>query len=115
MSGKLTAWLTGGSRYGSLRAEGQGITREASMSRRPFITIAALVALLFATAAQTASLAQDAQPGRPYPPRARQVRPRIVITPRPLLYRRCVDWLELQYRPSGTVLFPQYKCWWVRG
>lgn len=42
-------------------------------------------------------------------------RPRIEVTPRPLVYRRCVDWYELQYRPSGTVLFPQRRCWWVRG
>jgi hypothetical protein len=42
-------------------------------------------------------------------------RPRIEINPRPLLYRRCVDWYELQYRPSGTVLFPEKRCWWVRG
>jgi hypothetical protein len=41
--------------------------------------------------------------------------PRIQINPRPLLYRRCVDWYELQHRPSGTVLYPQMRCWWVRG
>jgi hypothetical protein len=41
--------------------------------------------------------------------------PRIEINPRRLLYRRCVDWYELQYRPSGTVLYPQMRCWWVRG
>ena len=46
---------------------------------------------------------------------ARYVRPRIEIYPRPPLYRRCVDWYELQYRPSGTVLYPQMRCWWVRG
>jgi hypothetical protein len=40
---------------------------------------------------------------------------RIEIYPGRLLYRRCVDWYELQYRPSGTVLFPQMRCWWVRG
>jgi hypothetical protein len=32
-----------------------------------------------------------------------------------LLYRRCTDWYELQNRPSGTVLYPQMRCWWVRG
>jgi hypothetical protein len=42
-------------------------------------------------------------------------RTRIEINPRPLLYRRCVDWYELQHRPSGTVLYPQMRCWWVRG
>jgi hypothetical protein len=44
-----------------------------------------------------------------------RVRNRIEINPRPLLYRRCVDWYELQHRPSGTVLYPQMRCWWVRG
>jgi hypothetical protein len=49
------------------------------------------------------------------PPPQRTVRGRIEINPGRLLYRRCVDWYELQYRPSGTVLFPQKRCWWVRG
>jgi hypothetical protein len=69
---------------------------------------------LCAALSSTLSLAQTA-PGAPYAPRALHARPRIEITPRPLLYRRCVDWLELQYRPSGPVLYPQYRCWWVRG
>ena len=44
-----------------------------------------------------------------------RVHNRIEINPRPLLYRRCIDWYELQHRPSGTVLYPQMRCWWVRG
>ncbi len=48
-------------------------------------------------------------------PARRVLQPRIEINPRPLLYRRCADWYVLQHRPSGTVLFPQYHCWWVRG
>jgi len=43
------------------------------------------------------------------------LRPRIEVNPRPLLYRRCTSWYMLQYRPSGTVLFPEKHCWWVRG
>jgi hypothetical protein len=61
---------------------------------------------------------QAIEPSYPPPPPAPPVtsaRQRIEIHPRPLLYRRCVDWYELQYRPSGTVLFPQMRCWWVRG
>jgi len=46
------------------------------------------------------------------PPRGH---PRIEIYPQRPLFRRCVDWYELQYRPSGTVLYPQMRCWWVRG
>jgi hypothetical protein len=48
-------------------------------------------------------------------PPPRYARHRIEITPGRLLYRRCVDWYELQNRPSGTVLYPQMHCWWVRG
>ena len=49
------------------------------------------------------------------PPTQRYTGRRIEIYPGRLLYRRCVDWYELQHRPSGTVLFPQMRCWWVRG
>ncbi len=41
--------------------------------------------------------------------------PRIEVNPRPALYRRCTSWYVVQYRPSGTVLFPEKHCWWVRG
>ncbi len=86
------------------------------MSRKSLTVIVGLAALpLLAAASQTPSVAQTTQPGGPYAPMLRRERPRIEINPRPLLYRRCVDWYELQYRPSGTVLFPRYRCWWVRG
>jgi hypothetical protein len=42
-------------------------------------------------------------------------RPRIEVNPGQLLYRRCGVQYVLQYRPSGTVLFPAKHCWWVRG
>jgi hypothetical protein len=45
----------------------------------------------------------------------RPVPPRIEVNPRPLLYRRCTSWYVVQNRPSGTVLFPEKHCWWVRG
>jgi hypothetical protein len=40
-------------------------------------------------------------------------RPRIEINPRPT-FRRCTSWYVIQYRPSGTVLFPEKHCWWQR-
>ncbi len=61
--------------------------------------------------AQGSPLAGPALAGPP----PRYVRHRIEINPGRLLYRRCVDWYELQHRPSGTVLYPQMRCWWVRG
>jgi hypothetical protein len=60
---------------------------------------------------QAAPVAQADGPTLPAPRAGR----RIEIRPRPLLYRRCVDWYELQNRPSGTVLFPEMRCRWVRG
>lgn len=83
------------------------------MSMKSSIFFVGLVVLLGAAMAMP-SLAQTAQRPRHHPPR-RYARPYIEIRPQRLLYRRCVDWLELQHRPSGTVLYPQYSCWWVRG
>ncbi|MDR3420357.1 MAG: hypothetical protein P4L80_03800 [Xanthobacteraceae bacterium] len=70
--------------------------------------IAGLATLLVVGAALPAA----AQNPAPRPPGSR---PRIEINPRPLLYRRCTSWYVIQYRPSGTVLFPEKHCWWVRG
>jgi hypothetical protein len=71
-------------------------------------SIAVLAALLLLGAALPAA-AQNPAPRAPFP------RPRIEVNPRPQLYRRCASWYELQYRPSGTVLFPAKHCWWVHG
>jgi hypothetical protein len=80
---------------------------------------------LFAIAGLAALAPYSAVPARaqtapqPYvrttPQVAPRVRPRIEVNPPRLLYRRCADWYELQHRPSGTVLYPQMRCWWVRG
>jgi hypothetical protein len=75
-----------------------------------FIALFAVAPPLPANAQQTSPIAE---PGLTTPPAPRTGR--IVIHPRPLLYRRCIDWYELQHRPSGTVLYPQMRCWWVRG
>jgi hypothetical protein len=86
------------------------------MSLKRWIVLTALAALAMPGAAQHAAAQTQASPmTRPSQPPLRYARPRIEINPRPLLYRRCIDWYELQYRPSGTVLYPQMRCWWVRG
>jgi len=86
------------------------------MSLKGLVLLAGLAALsLGGTASWTPSLAQTAQSARPHRPMVRHARPYIVITPGQPLYRRCVEHLQLQYRPSGPVLYPQYRCWWVRG
>ena len=85
------------------------------MPLKPAIMILALAVLPVVGAASSATAQTIAQAGEPLPPAQRLVRHRIEIRPRPLLYRRCVDWYELQNRPSGTVLYPQMRCHWVRG
>jgi hypothetical protein len=85
------------------------------MMLRHWIGFAAFAAGLFAAA--TTTLAQPSPTPLPYGPygtRPPGQRPLIEVNPRPLLYRRCIYWYELQYRPSGTVLFPAQHCWWVR-
>jgi hypothetical protein len=86
------------------------------MQTRPLIAILIVAALLFPGAAPPAA-AQPSPPAQPgiAPPPLRHIRGRITIHPGRLLYRRCVDWYELQHRPSGTVLYPEMRCWWVRG
>jgi hypothetical protein len=86
------------------------------MSLKGLILLAGLTALsLLSAAPRTPSWAQTAQSGGPHRPVVRRARPYIVITPGQLLYRRCVERLQLQYRPSGPVLYPLTYCWWVRG
>jgi hypothetical protein len=84
------------------------------MSLQRLIVIMALAAPAMLGAAQHAA-AQTSPIAQPNQPPPRYARPRIEINPPPLLHRRCIDWYELQYRPSGTVLYPQMRCWWVRG
>jgi hypothetical protein len=85
------------------------------MPSKPLIAILSVAAFVFATpAAAQNETAPAAQSGTASPP-PRHIRGRITIHPERLLYRRCVDWYELQNRPSGPVLFPEMRCWWVRG
>jgi len=86
------------------------------MSAKSLSVVATLAALSF-TGTMSSAVAQTSAPAGAQAPlyTLSRAHPRIEVNPRLLRYRRCVDWYELQHRPSGTVLFPQYHCWWVRG
>jgi hypothetical protein len=45
--------------------------------------------------------------------RTRRVRPSIRVVPGDRLYRQCVDWYQLERRPSGAVITPQMRCTWA--
>jgi hypothetical protein len=38
-----------------------------------------------------------------------------ISAPGPGAVRQCRSWLAREYRPSGTVIVPQMRCWWERG
>jgi hypothetical protein len=89
------------------------------MSARSFAAVAVFAALSVLGPPSPAAAQSQSPTGQggtsltlPLP---RGAHPRIEIYPRRLLYRRCTDWYELQPRPSGTVLYPRMRCWWVRG
>jgi hypothetical protein len=109
--------LTEALRYGSLRLENWRADNplEANIPVKPLIVVLGIAVLPLLAAPHAMAQTTVVQPSPSAAPAPRHARPRIVITPRPLAYRRCVDRYELQYRPSGTVLFPQKHCWWVRG
>jgi hypothetical protein len=46
--------------------------------------------------------------------RLRPIATRLEIFPSSRQVRRCVDWYQIEYRPSGKVLTPQMRCWWAR-
>ena len=77
------------------------------MSAKSIVIIACLAVLpVIGAGAQAAAQTPSAR---------RVAHPHVEVNPRPLLYRRCASWYVVQYRPSGTVLFPEKHCWWVRG
>lgn len=82
-----------------------------------------------ATSAIVAAERAQMAPASDLSAQTRRVRPRVRIYrqpaawpyPRPGYYswpgpnavRRCVDWYAMENRPSGTVVTPQMRCWWV--
>ena len=83
------------------------MSKGGAMSPRQSIAITCLAVLALGLALPAG--AQTAPPLGEGP----AARPRIQVYPRPV-YRRCASWYVIQYRPSGTVLFPEKHCWWQR-
>ena len=77
------------------------------------VVIATVGALAFGLSAAEVSAAQAA----PTELSAQIRRPpaRLRVYPGRLLYRDCTFRLAQQWRPSGPVIVPVQRCWWVRG
>jgi hypothetical protein len=75
------------------------------------------LALLAIVAVAPMPAAAETAPGATAAPSdvSAQRRPRIRVYPGRLLYRECTFRLVQEWRPSGTVIVPRQRCWWVRG
>jgi hypothetical protein len=71
--------------------------------------VASGTAEVAAAAPKTAIASTDASAQERRPPT------RFRVYPGRLLYRDCTFRLAQQWRPSGTVIVPVQRCWWVRG
>jgi hypothetical protein len=60
-------------------------------------------------------LSRDARTATELSAQARRPPTRFRVYPGRLLYRDCTFRLAYQWRPSGTVIVPVQRCWWVRG
>ncbi len=68
------------------------------------------------TAAEPPSAAQfEAAGSSDLSAQTRRRATRLRVTPGRLLYRDCSFRLAQEFRPSGTVVVPRMRCWWVRG
>jgi hypothetical protein len=72
-----------------------------------FILAAPAAAESSAVAQTTAAASDVSAQSRP--------RARLRVYPGRLLYRECTFRLVPEWRPSGTVIVPRQRCWWVRG
>ena len=80
------------------------------------ILLAAMFAVLAVTpaAAQPAPITKATAASSEVSAQSRP-RARLRVYPGRLLYRDCVFRLAREWRPSGTVIVPRQRCWWVRG
>jgi hypothetical protein len=80
------------------------------------IMVAAIIGVLVLAAGEApAGPRSGAQASTELSAQARRPPARLRVYPGRLLYRDCTFRLAQQWRPSGTVIVPVQRCWWVRG
>jgi hypothetical protein len=78
------------------------------------VILLAIFVLVTPAAAETAPVTQTATVSSDFSAQSRP-RARFRVNPGRLLYRECSFKLVPEWRPSGTVIVPRQRCWWVRG
>jgi hypothetical protein len=81
------------------------------------IMVAAIIGVLMFAAGEAPAgpLLSGTQASTELSAQARRPPARLRVYPGRLLYRDCTFRLAQQWRPSGTVIVPVQRCWWVRG
>jgi hypothetical protein len=74
----------------------------------------AVFILAASAAADSSAVAQTTAAASDFSAQSRP-RARLRVYPGRLLYRECSFKLVPEWRPSGTVIVPRQRCWWVRG
>ena len=81
-----------------------------------WLAVAVLGALVGAAPASAKNIATSGTAAATEFSSQREPRTRLRVYPgRRLLYRDCTFRLAQQWRPSGPVIVPVQRCWWVRG
>jgi hypothetical protein len=82
-----------------------------------WVPVAAMLGMIVpgAGAAMAAPNSKGASAATEVSAQARRPPTRFRVYPGRLLYRDCTFRLAYQWRPSGTVIVPVQRCWWVRG
>jgi hypothetical protein len=78
------------------------------------IILLAMFVLATPAAAETAPTTKGAAASSEISAQSRP-RARLRVYPGRLLYRECTFKLVQEWRPSGIVIVPRQRCWWVRG
>ena len=81
------------------------------------VAVAAMLGVMAAGTADVAAARMSTSASASTDVSAQERRPptRFRVYPGRLLYRDCTFRLAQQWRPSGPVIVPVQRCWWVRG
>ena len=79
------------------------------------VVAAMLAALALGSEAVAAPLSKGLSASTDVSAQERRPPTRFRVYPGRLLYRDCTFRLAQQWRPSGAVIVPVQRCWWVRG
>jgi hypothetical protein len=85
------------------------------MVRAAFAICIALALCAFPARAETSAPQAPGAHTTELSAQVRRLPPRVRVNPGRLLYRDCDFRLVQQWRPSGPVIVPWQRCWWVRG